>query len=197
MRDIWLGEARDFTTWLAENLDLLGEALGLRLSLLEREGDVGPFAADIVAVDEDGGTVVIENQLERTDHDHLGKLLTYMVNLGAKTGVWIAPDPRPEHSKVVGWLNEVTPPDTSIYLVRVEAYRIGDSPPAPLFAVVAGPSEEAKAAGRAREEVAERHNLRLEFWDQLLARAKGRTSLHANVSPTRDNWLSTDRKSVV
>lgn len=80
LRDIWPGEARGFTAWLAENLDLLGEALGLRLSLLAREGDVGPFAADIVAVDEGGGTVVTETQLERAGHDNLGKLLTYMVH---------------------------------------------------------------------------------------------------------------------
>lgn len=192
LREIWADEARDFTPWLAENLEVLGEALGLTLSLEEQEASVGPFAADLVAADEQGEVVVIENQIGKTDHDHLGKLVTYMVNLGAKKAIWISSDPRPEHAKVVSWLNEVTPPDTAIYLVRVEVYRIEDSPPAPLFTVVAGPSEAGKAAGRAREEMAERHKLRWEFWKELLdkIRSKG-VSLHANLSPTAENWLST------
>lgn len=192
LRELWPDEARDFTPWLAENLEVLGEALGLTLSLEEQEASVGPFAADLVAADGQGALVVIENQITKTDHDHLGKLVTYIVNMGAKRAVWISSDPRPEHAKVVEWLNEITPPDTAIYLVRVEAYRIGDSPPAPLFTVVAGPSEVGKAAGRAREEMAERHRLRWEFWEGLLAkiRSKG-MSLHANLSPTTENWLST------
>lgn len=190
LRDIWPNEAYDFTRWLSENIDLLGEVLGVRLSLEERESPVGPFAADIVATDERGEVVVVENQLEKTDHDHLGKLLTYMVNLGAKTAVWIAADPRPEHVKVVDYLNEVTPDDTSVYLVRVEAYRIGDSPPAPLFTVVAGPSREVKEIGKEKKGLAERHKLRREFWEQLLAKAKSRIPLHANVSPTTENWLA-------
>ena len=189
LRDIWHSESRDFTSWLSENLDLLGEILNIRLSLLEQEGNVGPFAVDIIAADENSGTVIIENQLDKTDHDHLGKVLTYMINLGAKTAIWVTSDSRPEHAKVVDWLNEVTPPDTSIYLVRIEAYRIENSPPAPAFVVVAGPSEEGKATGRAREEMAERYKLRLEFWDQLLAKAKSKSKLHAGVSPTKDNWL--------
>jgi len=105
---------------------------------------VRPFAADIVAADEQGGIVVIENQLEKTDHNHLGKLLTYLVNIGAKKAVWITPDPRPEHIKVMEWLNEVTPPDMAFHLIEVEAYRIGDSQPAPFFSVVVRPSEEGK-----------------------------------------------------
>jgi hypothetical protein len=192
LRELWPDEARDFTAWLAENLDILEESLGITLSLEERESKVGPFAADIVAADEQGGIVVIENQLEKTDHDHLGKLLTYLVNVGAKKAVWITPDPRPEHIKVMEWLNEVTPPDMAFYLIKVEAYRIGDSPPAPLFSIVAGPSEEGKAAGRVREEMAERHKLRWEFWQELLDKIRAQNiSLHANLSPTTDNWLST------
>lgn len=100
-------EARDFTAWLSENLDLLGETLGLQLSLLEREAAVGPFSADILADDGHESLVVIENQLEATDHDHLG-------NLNVKTAVWIAKEPRPEHEKAVHWLNEILPADTAI-----------------------------------------------------------------------------------
>ena len=83
LRDVWAKEAKDFTTWLSNNLDVLSECLGLELTSLETEKSVGPFAADILAEDRDGFHVVIENQLERTDHDHLGKLITYLSNLDA------------------------------------------------------------------------------------------------------------------
>jgi hypothetical protein len=128
--------------------------------------------------------VVIENQLERTDHDHLGKLITYLSNLDAKTAVWITSKPRPEHEQAIHWLNEVLPVDMAFYLVKIEAYRVEDSPPGPLLTVVAGPSPEARQVGTQKKELAERHILRREFWAQLLERAKERTSLHARRSPT-------------
>lgn len=190
LRKLWPNEALDFTTWLAENLDFLGDALGLGLSLVEREAAAGTFSADILAEDENGDPVVIENQLERTDHDHLGKLITYLSNLGAKTAVWVTPKPRPEHERAVHWLNEVLPADTAFYLVKLEAYRIGDSPAAPLLTVVAGPSPEARQVGTTKKELAERHILRQEFWAQLLERAKERTPLHAQISPSKENWVS-------
>jgi hypothetical protein len=140
LRELWRNETLDFTTWLAENLDFLGETLGMDLSLVEREASAGSFSADILAEDGNGNPVIIENQLERTDHDHLGKLITYLSNLDAKTAFWITSEPRPEHEKAVHWLNEALPADTAFYLVKIEAYRIGDSPPAPLLTVVAGPS---------------------------------------------------------
>lgn len=134
--------------------------------------------------------MVIENQLGTTDHDHLGKLITYMSNLGAKTAIWIAREPRPEHERAVHWLNEILPADTAVYLLRIEAYRIGDSPAAPLFTITAGPSPQARQAGEQKKEMAERHVLRLEFWKQLLKRAKSRTRLHENISPSTENWIS-------
>jgi len=190
LREIWPNEARDFTTWLTENLDFLGEALGLSLSLIEQEAAAGIFAADILAEDASGSPVIIENQLERTDHDHLGKLITYLSNLDAKTAIWITSDPRPEHEAAIHWLNESLPTDVALYLVKLEAYRIGDSPPAPLLTVVAGPSPEAKQIGDQKKELAQRHVLRLEFWGQLLERAKERTKLHARISPGKENWIS-------
>jgi hypothetical protein len=190
LRELWRNEARDFTAWLAENLDFLGETLEIDLSLVEQEASAGAFAADILAEDGSSNPVIIENQLERTDHDHLGKLITYLSNLDAKVAVWITSEPRLEHEKAVHWLNEALPVDTAFYLVRIEAYRIGDSPPAPLLTVVAGPSLEAKQIGDQKKELAQRHLLRLEFWGQLLEQAKEQTSLHARISPGKENWIS-------
>lgn len=189
LRELWAHEAQDFTTWLAENIDFLSDKLGIVLSVEQQEAPAGSFVVDILASDETGETVVIENQLERTDHDHLGKLITYLSNFDAKRAIWIARDPRPEHEKSVHWLNEALPVDTEFYLLKIEAYRIGDSPAAPLLTIVAGPSPEAKQIGEQKKELAERHVQRLEFWRQLLERANQRTNLHARVSPCKDNWL--------
>lgn len=191
LRSIWPNEARDFTTWLAENLDFLGEALGVDLSLVEQEASAGTLSADILAEDGSGNLVIIENQLERTDHDHLGKLITYLSNMEAKTAFWITSDPRPEHEAAIHWLNEMLPVDVAFYLVKLEAYRIGESAPAPLVSIVAGPTPEAKQIGGQKKELAERHVLRLEFWAQLLERAREHTRLHAGRSPGKDHWLST------
>ena len=125
LREVWSHEAFDFTTWLEDNVDVLVEATGLRLTEIEREQRAGDFSVDLVAQDQDGNAVVMENQLEKSDHDHLGKLLTYLVGLQARRAVWIVADPRPEHVAVVTWLNESSSED--FYLLKLEAIRIGDS----------------------------------------------------------------------
>lgn len=191
LRELWKHEAHGFTIWLADNLDFLSESIGIPLSLVEREASAGPFSVDILAEDDSGNPVVIENQLERTDHDHLGKLITYMSNLETKTAIWITSDPRPEHEKAIHWLNETLPVDTSFYLIKIEAYKIGDSDPAPHMMIVAGPSEEGRRVGGKKKELAERHLLRMEFWTELLERAKTKTKLHERISPSKDNWAST------
>src|SRR3989338_2472339 len=137
LRENGKDEAKDFTTWLAENIDSLNEAMEISLSVVEREKNVGDFYLDIVAEDSDGNQVIIENQLEKTDHDHLGKVITYLSNLSAKTAIWITSSPREEHVKAIDWLNESTPDDIYFYLIKIEAVRIGDSPAAPLFSVIA------------------------------------------------------------
>lgn len=191
VREAFRHEALDFTTWLEENIDVLAERLGLELSVLDREKAVGPFNVDLVCEDDAGRLVIIENQLERTDHDHLGKILTYLVNLEAKAAIWITPEVRPEHERVIEWLNETTGADIAFYLVRVEAVRIGVSPFAPLFTVLAGPDEEAKEVGETKKDWSERHQLRLEFWTGLIERIKERgIKLFANIRPGRDYWLS-------
>src|SRR5690606_37152108 len=111
-------------------------------------------------------------------------------NLDAKTAIWITSEPRPEHEKAIHWLNEIVSADTAFYLIKLEAYRIGDSSAAPLLTVVAGPSLEAKQAGTQKKELAERHLLRLEFWTQLLERAKTRTTLLAQISPGTEHWVA-------
>jgi hypothetical protein len=190
LRELWRHEAHSFTHWMSENLDFLSETLGFQLTLVEREAAAGAFSADIRAEDPQGNYVIIENQLEKTDHDHLGKLITYMSNLEAKTAIWITSDPRPEHETAVHWLNETLPADTSFYLIKIEAYKIDGSDPAPLLTVVAGPSLESKQVGMQKKELAERHVLRLEFWKQLIEQAKTKTPSFANRSPSKDNWIS-------
>jgi hypothetical protein len=190
LRDVWAKEAKDFTTWLANNMDILSEQLGLELTVLESEKSVGPFAADILAEDQ-AGHVVIENQLERTDHDHLGKLITYLSNLDAKTAIWITSDPRPEHVRAIEYLNEVSPEDTKFYLVQIKAFKIGGSEPAPYFNIVAGPSNEVKSRGVIKKQFAEKDQKRLEFFRQLLDLSNSKTALFKNVSPAGyQSWLN-------
>ncbi len=191
-------EALNFTVWLEQNIDALAERIGLELTVLEREKAVGSFNVDLFCEDGNGNTVIIENQLERTDHDHLGKLLTYMINLDAKCAIWVATEVRQEHQRVIDWLNEMTGADTAFYFVKVEAIRIGESPFAPLFTVLSRPDSQTREIGEQKKEHAERHLLREQFWTQLLERSKGLTTLTENRSATNNHWLgvSTGRAGV-
>jgi len=169
---------------------VLGEAIGLSLSVIERERKVGPFRADLVAEDGDGQLVIIENQLEATNHDHLGKVVTYFANLDAKIAIWISTKHRPEHLRAVSWLNESTPADQWFYAVLLEAVFIEDGIAAPLFTVIAGPSVEAKEIGKEKKELVERHVRRRRFWGGLLDRAKTKGLLHhANRQPGKESWI--------
>lgn len=191
LRELWKHEERGFSAWLERNLDTLSQAIGVTLTDPQRELLAGNFQVDLVAEDENNDRVIVENQLEPTDHEHLGKLLTYLTNIDAKTAIWISSAPRPEHIRTIQWLNETTPDDIAFYLVRLAAYRIGGSEPAPLFTVIVGPSQESKSVGKQKKELAERHVLRLKFWDQLLSLAKERGVLiHAQRTPTKDGWIS-------
>ena len=185
LREVWSHEARDFTTWLEANVDVLAEATGLQLSGVEREQPAGAFSVDLIAEDEDGRAVVIENQLEKSDHDHLGKLLTYLVGIQARRAIWIVANPRPEHVAVINWLNESSSAD--FYLLKLEAIRIGDSEPAPLLTQIVGPSE--GEVGRTKKEMAERERLLHRFWEGLLERAESKTQLHKNVRAGRAGQL--------
>jgi hypothetical protein len=190
VRDAFRHEAHNFTHWLEQNIDALSERLGIHLTVIEREKAVGSFSLDLFCEDGNGYPVIIENQLEKTDHDHLGKLLTYLVNLDAKAAVWVATEVRQEHLKVINWLNEYAGNGIGFYFVKVEAIRIGNSPFAPLFTVLARPDVQAREVGEEKKEFAERHTLRLLFWEQLLAKSKTVTKLGSNRSPSKDHWLT-------
>src|SRR5690348_6363389 len=123
LRDVWKHEALDFTRWLEEHIEELSEVVGLRLRNVEREKAAGSFSVDLVAEDERGDLVVIENQLEKSNHDHLGKVITYLTTMQAKTAIWIVSEARTEHINAVSWLNEST--SASFYLLTLEAVRIG------------------------------------------------------------------------
>jgi len=189
LRDIWKHEAQDFTTWLQSNIDVLNSVLDFHLSNPEKEQKTGNFSVDLVAEDENGSLVVIENQLEKSNHDHLGKLITYLSAVGANKAIWIVSEPRQEHVKAISWLNESTAAE--FYLFKIEGIKIGDSNPAPLLTLIVGPSEEVKEAGETKKEYAERHHIRKDFWSFLLERAKQKTKLHINISPGMYSWIGT------
>ena len=188
LREVWSHEARDFTPWLAENIDVLNDEIDLSLSIVERERAAGDFSVDLVAEDESGNLVIIENQLERNNHDHLGKLITYLTQIGATAAIWIVKEARPEHTSAISWLNESF--SANFYLLKLEAVRIGDSPPAPILTLIVGSSEESQEASETKKEFAERQILRRRFWTQLLERAQKKTSLHANTSPNISNRIA-------
>jgi len=144
-RTIWQSESEHFTPWLAENLDVLGDALGMTLSPIATEVNVGQFRLDIKAEDEDGRVVIIENQLEKTDHFHLGQCLVYAAGLEAATVVWIARHFRDDFRRAFDWLNERTDQGVQFFGVELGVVQIGASGPrAPVFEVVSRPNEWAK-----------------------------------------------------
>ncbi len=142
LRDVWEHEALAFTPWLAANLDLVARELGVAaLDRVDEEVAVGNFSLDILARTHDGRLVVIENQLESTDHTHLGQLLTYASGLGASIIVWVSSKVRDEHQSALTWLNENTGGDVHFFALEVGAVRIGDSLPAPVFNVRVRPND--------------------------------------------------------
>lgn len=199
LRDIWLSESSHFTPWLAreENLLTLGETLGLELELEAQEKAVGPFRADILC--KDIGTnawVLIENQLERTDHSHLGQLLTYASGLEAVTIVWIAARFTEEHRSTLDWLNRITDETFRFFGVEVELWRIGDSPAAPRFNIVSKPNNWNKLVSQAARAIDENEltsvkALQLAYWSALgtTLMAKG-GPLARERKPQPQSWMS-------
>jgi len=167
LRSIWQHEAHDFSRWLAQedNIALLSDAIGIDMVLEETESAVGSFNVDIFAAEE-GGTgrkIIIENQLEETNHDHLGKIITYASGKGAEVVIWIVKRARDEHKQAVEWLNQHTDKNIGFFLLEIELWKINDSLPAPKFNVVERPNDWAKTM-KASEGLTETKRLQLEFW---------------------------------
>lgn len=185
-------EARDLTPWLADNIDAIADRLGLVLSIEQREKPVGDFKLDLLCKDGDGNKVIIENQVYATDHDHLGKLLTYLVNLDAKTAIWVTSEPRPEHQKVVEWLNESMPGDMAFYLVKAEALRITDTTYSPVFTLLAGPDKQSRTVGEEKKEWAKKEARLYDFWKALIQHRAAKDTPFAGRNPTKRNSLRID-----
>lgn len=166
LRTVWPHEANDFTKWLAEdaNLEELGNAVDIDIDLEERESSVGNFSVDLFATETGSGRkIIIENQLEDTNHDHLGKLITYASGKGAEVIIWIVKRARDEHRQAIEWLNQHTDSNIGFFLVEIELWQINDSLLAPKFNVVEKPNDWAKAM-KSIEGMSETDRLKLEFW---------------------------------
>jgi hypothetical protein len=181
LREVFPHEAQSLTRWLFDNPDVLSDALGRNVQIRHREHAVGSFYSDLIAEDDDGNIIIFENQLEKSNHDHLGKILTYVAGTDAKIAVWIVTEARPEHISAINWLNETAL--CSFYVFKIEAVKIGNSPPAPLLTKITWPSEELVASGQEKKELEERHVERQAFWTTLLPISNLKTKLFANASP--------------
>ena len=145
LREVWSHEAHDFTPWLAKNISILGDEVGIDISIEETESSVGDFNVDIFATDADTGKkIIIENQLEETDHDHLGKLITYASGKSADLVIWLVRKARPEHRAAIEWLNNHTDEGVGFILCEIKVFRIGNSEPAPKFEIIEQPNNGVK-----------------------------------------------------
>lgn len=198
VRDYWAHEERDFTPWVADQLDSEGSselenAIGLDIELIEREKPVGKYNVDIFAkVIDDGRKVVVENQLARSDHDHLGKSIAYAAGVDADIIVWIAPEFNDEHQDAIQWLNNNSRENIDLFAIRLEVWRIDDSPPAVRLNPIEEPSEWKEKAQRSKGELSDRETRREEFWttfrdriteEQTPLRARKPSSRHYYSNP--------------
>lgn len=196
-RDIWKDEAREFTPWLAseEGLALLGEALDVELKLIATESRTGTYKADIVAqiIDEDEERIVIiENQLDTTNHDHLGKIITYASGHNAVTCVWVAPSFTDEHRQAIDWLNE-NMPDVTFFALEIGLLRIEKSNPAPQLKIISSPNEWKKAVRASHaKEVSEVKLDQLRFWQEVqdFANKQPASPIQLGRTPRPQHWYN-------
>lgn len=182
LRTIWKHEARDFSKWLAQedNLALLGETIGIDIILKETESSVGSFSVDLFATEAGTGRkIIIENQLEDTNHDHLGKIITYASGKGAEIIIWIVKRARDEHIQAIEWLNQHTDENIGFFLIEIELWKINDSVPAPKFSIIEKPNDWAKAM-KVVDGLSDLRKLLLDFWQSFANYAYKREDFSKN-----------------
>ena len=200
VRKLWVHEQYDFSAWLAKeaNLSILGETLGISFTDVETEKFVGSYRCDIVAKDDNNKDkiVIIENQLERSDHDHLGKIITYASGLDASTIIWIVTNARTEHKSAIEWLNNNTISNITFFLIELKAYRIGDSLPAPKFEIAEMRNDFVKNANtKSGDKILNRSKAaRYDFWTRLIEYSSNSVesmlSILKNRKANTDDWMS-------
>jgi len=196
LREVWKHEALNFTTWLAqdENLKLLSNEIGIDISLIQTEASVGKFSVDILAEEENTNRkIVIENQLESTDHDHLGKIVTYASGFDAEIIIWIVKDVRDEHKQAIDWLNENTNEKINFFAINIELWRIENSPLAPKFNIISKPNNWAKALKKSSSTISSNNTtdlkmLQLEFWTNLNEYIKNQNINLNTRTPRPQHW---------
>lgn len=198
LRKAWISEDGHFTPWLAEaeNLKLLGQTIGIELELEAKEKNVGPFYADILCKDTiSDNWVLIENQLERTDHKHLGQLITYAAGLKAATIVWIANPFTEEHRAALDWLNDITDEHFNFFGLEIELWQIGNSPFAPKFNIICQPNNWSKkvtagASAVKAENLTETKLFQQRYWAVFAAYAKAKKSSIVPTKPLPQHWMN-------
>jgi len=195
IRELWKHEQYDFSEWLAkkENIENLNDILGLTLVDISKETYVGSYRCDLFARDEATGTkVIIENQLEISNHDHLGKIITYASGLDAKVVVWIVTKAREEHRSAIEWLNNNTNSNVNFFLIEIHAYKIGNSDKAPMFKVVEQPNDFIKnnKSSNNEESMNKSQSQRIEFWSQFNDVVIERGKPFNTRKPTTDHWYN-------
>lgn len=192
LREVWRHEALDFTRWLAkkENIAILSKEIGIDIEVIETEMSVGRYNVDIYARDiESNKRIVIENQLENTNHDHLGKMLVYAAGLDADIAIWIVKDVNEEHRQAVEWLNDNSFEKINIFLVKVELWQIDNSPIAPKFQVICEPNNWAKVLKQqSKENVSDLELKQMEYWQGFVDYAKSKDKTYISQRPSIYNW---------
>lgn len=195
LRRAWNHEANDFTEWLAkeENLSMLSDEIGISIKLIQTEASVGKFNVDILAEEENTGRkIIIENQLENTNHDHLGKIITYASGYDAEIVIWVVKDVRDEHKQAIDWLNENSDEKINFFIIKMELWQIGNSPYAPKFQIISQPNEWAKilktSAGQG--ELTQTKISQLEFWKGLSEIYKNKSKFIKFQKPKPRHWYN-------
>lgn len=196
LRVVWRHEALDFTPWLSEedNINILGDAIGIEIAEVTTEASVGGFSADIIA--KETGTdriIVIENQLEDSNHDHLGKIITYASGRDASIIIWIVKNAREEHKKAIEWLNSHMDEKIDFFLIQIELWKISDSAPAPRFNVLEQPNTWAKEVKKISQEISDTMAFKLEYWTEFSDFAFEEpdfSRLFNRRKPSTDHWYT-------